>query len=858
MAHSSAAFATRPYGTFPYASDTVHDKPTVTIDAPTAAQVITTGGPSIIVSWTYSQAQSDPQTKYRVRIENDAGTTTHYDSGWLSGANASHVVDLVDKGVPTDSTDLSCLVEAESDLGSAYRGISARRFFDVLWGVVTTTITSPVANATVTSSDLTAQWTFSSTRSKTQQAYRARLIAPTSGFVYEDSGWVTSAVAVSYAFSFKLTDGSQYKVGLTLRNSEGVPSTSESTVSISTALADPADVADVDEVGRTYEVSINGKGYMLRHIPERDVFRRRFAVPLEAERVVEVGASFNEKVDRYDFTAWAEFSAGAGQRFYEREKASPLRFWDSEGINPFEEQGFTLLNTVVQEEAQATTPLFGEVVGDDLYWHAGTNQIKRLTAVGGAPATVTTVAAGTFEDITSDGTQWYACDGNAVWRGTSADPGAAWSTEDVKVVSWAANRLCVGIKTGASATPNKFGVLNSSGVLEANGTITLDEGWTVTKATFDQGYIYFGAHKGERGLVYRWKVGTTDTPSVALPLPHGQRPVSVFGYQGAVNVRADHVHTAGSSVHGIVYRCPIEKSTGELTPFLALEQGGSNPTADHGPGTFHADERYLYFSWPQMTAAGKSGVGVIDLATGGYAKWYDSGVTGHVRRILSWQGHLIFMVDGQGVYRRTNVFVADGWVRTSISDKSSTLDKVYDTTTLTCVPLRVNESIELKYSLDFGDSYSSLTAATMSAAGDKRKTTTLDKVGTNIGLEIHLKTSTGTTTPQLAAAQVRQHVLGLADIVLVLPIDCSDNVRGLNGKPLKENGPGVGIRRAKALEELLQSRVKVQDSDWAFTQTTETFEVKDVRVETLTVGDRSRGQATTEGLAVVTLQKRGR
>lgn len=204
-----------------------HELPTVTVSAPTSEQVLTTGGPSVTVSWSFSQLQSDPQAWYRVVFTNDAGSTEYHDTGWVEADDGSVVVNLSDTAVPLDSADVSATVyvatEPSPSDGLYYQKASSLRPFQLQWGVVTCTIDDPVSHEVISTTLVTADWSFASTRSKTQQAYRVRLLSQDGAVVYHDTGWVVST-DTSYEVPFLLSDGAQYLLGVQLRNSEGVQS----------------------------------------------------------------------------------------------------------------------------------------------------------------------------------------------------------------------------------------------------------------------------------------------------------------------------------------------------------------------------------------------------------------------------------------------------------------------------------------------------------------------------------------------------------------------------------------------------------------------------------------------------------
>ena len=196
-----------------------YSNPTCTITAPADAGSVTTGGPNLTVSWNYAQAESQAQATYRVRLLNDAGSTTYYDSGTISSASTSVAIDLVTQGVPTDTTDIKATVDLTTT-GAQTAGTDTNAF-DVLWGVVTSTITSPTDGAVTTDSTPTLTWTFSSTRSKTQTHYRVRALITSTGAVHSDSAKTASTSATTYDLPV-LTDNTRYTIELTLWNNEGI------------------------------------------------------------------------------------------------------------------------------------------------------------------------------------------------------------------------------------------------------------------------------------------------------------------------------------------------------------------------------------------------------------------------------------------------------------------------------------------------------------------------------------------------------------------------------------------------------------------------------------------------------------
>jgi hypothetical protein len=214
------------FGTEPLAGDPLHDPPTVVVTAPTGT--VSTGGPVLTVEWDYAQPQGDAQEWYRVLAQNDAGTTTFYDSGWLPGTDASLGVDVDAEEIPHDSSDLTWMVQVRGPEGIGTGTVARYQVEDdeaivIDWGDPAAAITAPGDGGVVDElTGLDVSWTFTDA-GKTQSAYRVRLLLHDSSLVEHDTGWVASA-ATSYEVPITLRDGSVYDVEVQLKNNHGIRS----------------------------------------------------------------------------------------------------------------------------------------------------------------------------------------------------------------------------------------------------------------------------------------------------------------------------------------------------------------------------------------------------------------------------------------------------------------------------------------------------------------------------------------------------------------------------------------------------------------------------------------------------------
>lgn len=848
-------------GTLPVAfaaigATTIHDLPVAALIAPKGT--LASGGPSVTVSWTYAQAQTDPQAWFRVLFTNDAGTVTHHDTGWLSGPDVSKVFNLVDVLPSTDTTDLAVTVQVRSDEGAFWQGSTGLQQFDLQWGVPTATITSPASGAVVTSSPVTATWTYSDTRTKPQGWYRLRLKYRDSGLYLYDTGFVAGAVT-SALIDFTLSDLSRYTLELQVKNSESVPSAVVA-VNFDTDLGSNT-FTPLATVGKLYEVGINGVGYMLYddRDAEQDFRYQRAVVPLDPQRFATTSTPLSQSVERYLFLIGSDWKGGAGQRWGDRRDSAEDAFLDSAGVNPFERGRVTLLNSTAKEIAETYASLRLTTVGTDLYVQTGPKALQRKSTPGGAPTAFSIAAATQVESLTGDGVNWYAGAGDAgIFRGAAAvDPGAAWSAQKAFLVGWAGNRICAAVKAGTSSTANRFTTLNDSGVEEvSNGRLTLPAGWAISGFASGSGFVFVSAYSGDEGAIYAWNL-TTDAPYLALSMPKGDVPVAIHWYQGQVVIAARRAFSATTS-RLVIYRCPVA-ADGALSPTLVVEIGEESPLSDWGAvNSITGFGRFVLFGWPSQDGA-NSGLGAVDLSTGGYAKWHRAlATTGAVASVAIWQGRTVFAVRGSGVWLQSmSAFEASGWLSTSVADGGSVLSKVIDQVTLQTFPLPTGGSVAVEQTLDAGNSYTSISGATLSGAGSRSKTTDMQVQTKSIGLRVTLA-GNGTSTPTLYQIGVRYHALGVADEMVQLPIDCGDQVGLLNQRPHPENGPGKGALRAKALQGLVQSQVLFQDIDYQHTKTAELFDVQQVQLRKTAVYDRNVGRNAIRMVAVVTLRRRAK
>ena len=644
------------------------------------------------------------------------------------------------------------------------------------------------------------------------------------------------------------------------------------TIVLETDFTEPADVAALDTVGTVYDVAIDGTGYILAETQEQGAGYEKTTIPLIPDRLATGDTPFDQAVERYSFGSGDSWVGGQGQTFLNRQDSDSTMFLSSEGLDPFSEPGSIKLLPSTPEMFNTTfaTPRM-VVVGTTLYVQTAADQLTHFTDVG-TPGSGSAIdhehggAAVTITDLTTDGQFWYAaCGTKGILRGTTSAITTQWNAAVAHSIAFAAGRICAGVIANSSATPNRFTTYSIGGGSDAGteersgGHLTLGQGWTVGSFTEANGHIYFCAYKGNRGMVYAWPLGldssgNTQYPFVAWDLPPGLCPREVFSAGGSIFVRA-YRQSTGSTGTAYIYRGLPDPQTGALTPFFITELADKATTDDHAVGEFTARDNQVFWGWKKMTSGNKTGLGCYDLETGGYAKFFESddSTAGDVYGADVWQGRVVYSVAGTGIKKEsTTAFLTAGNLIGSRIDGGSALAKGWDEIVVLTTPIAAGCSVTPHVSIDEGATYTAL--STLDTVGGTSQSTRLSSSSRSIQYKV-VFVGSGSATTTLNFVQVKYHAIGLRDTVVSIIVDCGDNVRGVNGRPLPENAPGAGTLRARTLAALTQRRVNYQDIDWPVTKAAEVYEVLQVQTSALGIYDRSQALKRHRLLATVVLRK---
>jgi hypothetical protein len=672
---------------------------------------------------------------------------------------------------------------------------------------------------------VTLAWTYTSAVGKPQATYRAQILDQAGSVVLYDSGAI-SGTALSFECPFVLSGGSAYQAKVIC--SDGA----DEGFGLSQFSADLVDLSVFPEnrdVGSVFEVAINGVGYRLADSPERPY--KRSTGQLQAPRLATGDTPFSEAIERYTFTGAGDWSLGAGQRIGDRQASDARAFWDSENVNPFEPGAVTLLPATTELFASAAGAVGAVVASGHLFCATGSNVITRLTAPGATPDTMT-FTGDTLGGLTSDGTRWYAFNTDEeIFRGTGTSIGAAWAslsaqTSQIKLIEWCSDRLGVVYVNGSGQ--HVVSTLGPNGAEEVTAGRFKYTDATVDAMCAGDGYLWYAVNRSGLSVIYAWQLGSEGAPTIALDLPAGEAVTELFFYLGNVMIRTSN---------GSIYRAV--PTSGELTPERVVENVGTGPFTGLG--------RFVLFGWGAMSTDGRSGVGAIDLSTGGWCRWLQASSAsddGPVTSVFTWLGEVGFLVDGSGPQYTSDTLSATGFLTSSVQDLASSLVKVIDEVSVSLDPLPANSNVQVLVSYDAGISFS--TAGSVTNAGVRDGRWALGRQASRVATKIVLN-ATGVASPKVTMMQVKLHPLTVVDSVVELPISCAERMVGMNSVEI-QGGPG-GMVRARTLESLVGSRVTFQDVDYPSTKLVETWEM--VSAEFSSVGVYERGVGARQEAAAV-------
>lgn len=407
------------------------------------------------------------------------------------------------------------------------------------------------------------------------------------------------------------------------------------------------------EVPHKWDVSINGRGYMIDLNADDDGFSRR-SIPLLRNQA-NTGEQFGELslnpegLWRKSQDSWDH---GAGQTYLDRQDSDPRRFRSSKGVDVWTRWGMSLLPDTSNKHTTTNTNLLLQPVGTSLYLTDGT-ALRMTTTITGLPVwTAVTGTPNAPTSIASDGFHvWTAHGTSGVYRTTrGAASTSSYATGTATLVGYVKGRLM------AASGPSIYNI-TAAGALPAALFTQPNTDFTWVGFADGQAAIYAAGFSGDKSLIYRIGIkadGTgLDAPIVAGELPDGEVVRSIGSYLGFVILGTDQ---------GVRF-CATD-GNGNLTVGSLIRT--ASPVR-----CFEGQDRFVWFGWTNYDTL-STGLGRLDLSTfiapltPAYASDLMATGQGDVQSVATFAGVRVFTVSGVGVFAQSSTLVPSGQLDTGL------------------------------------------------------------------------------------------------------------------------------------------------------------------------------------------------
>ena len=379
---------------------------------------------------------------------------------------------------------------------------------------------------------------------------------------------------------------------------------------------------------------------------------------------------------------------GAGQQYADVAASQDFRFYKSKGINPWTKGELTLLNSTVlrSQSTFAGTNLPMVEVNGYLYVGDGATLKYTTDPFASTPTWVTVTggpAGASINDLTTDGSHVFiAYNGKSIYRTTIGGATVSAHYPNNSDINYTRVGFAKGFVLGYHPdTAN--GHIHVVPLAPANkGTpaaTVRDPNFISVGFAGGQNHIYMAGRSTDNGLVYRMGIKadatTIDAAIVALELPVGEYPTSIYGYLGGIFLGTNRgVRYATADNNGNLIAGALIPTTGDVNGFTA-------------------EDRFVWFGWSNYD--GTSGLGRLDLSvftspnTPAFATDLMYGSTNAVKSVVSLNGKRVFSISGVGVIvEDTANLVESGEFETGIHQWGIPDDKFAPRVDVRCEPLQ--------------------------------------------------------------------------------------------------------------------------------------------------------------------------
>ncbi len=373
-------------------------------------------------------------------------------------------------------------------------------------------------------------------------------------------------------------------------------------------------------------------------------------------------------------TTW---DAGAGQKLADLEEDDRAdQFFESRGVDPWEENQLCLLHDTTQKLAVTAAAIHMASTSQYLYVSDGTG-VKRSADL--TTWSSITGIAGTVQDMCSDGTNVYIATSTDCYTVASTTAASLTSTAGATSydkVAFVGNRLI-------AASANVVGELGTATFTAVYTHFQPSFRWTTIFAVGSR--IYFGGYSGNRTELYTTDTGSTGAlvkSAEAATFFAGELLLCALSYGGAVLL--------GTS-EGLRFATLGSDSTLQYGPLIS-QPGAVRDIAAQG--------RFAYFAWENFPDSA-SGVGraaldqfTSDLLPAFATDVYTEALVDDVVAVERFLDRTCFGVTADGVYvENTATYVTSGYLDSGELTFGTVEDKSISSILVRYDPIVATESV---------------------------------------------------------------------------------------------------------------------------------------------------------------------
>lgn len=611
-------------------------------------------------------------------------------------------------------------------------------------------------------------------------------------------------------------------------------------------------IPEAEGIGVVWDIGLNGVGYLMSTLDQESPFEYRAytvgAIPIQKTALDTSDEPGEQSLEGWWARGQHSWHEGAGQKILDSEFSTRFGFWESKGINIWEDGEISLLKDVLTFDSGSGASYQLLTDGGYIFWAEGAT-INRGADID-TPATSTiSPALGNVQDLASDGKYLYACFAPGGAYGIRRESFTTWTSFtkvnnlSPDIMEFCKGRLICGVDNALHEVVDFTSLTDGATAFYTH----LYDDWTWTGFTEAGPAIYYAGYAQDRSQLLASHLDTSDlaagltiaVPRVVWEAPDGETIHSIKSYLGRFimigtsrGVRRASVATAEGDV--------------EVSPLIVETD---YPVYDF---TFWQD--YCWFGWSKFDST-SSGVGRIHLGTLAYASDLMATAQGDVTSIIDFGGRILFAVDTSGIdyvfAEEEDDLVSTGWLDTGEARFGTFENKkvrYWDSRSSGSgtLGLWINND-----GVGFVEIFDNMATGQIEEA--------VDQSGTRFKFKLYLNRDSvdATAGPTVTEWRVRGEPLADGRFRHFVPIMLYDKMKTLNGRPF--GYPGYHLEKLEELMDLYResSVVKFQPPGSNLPQSRGPFyvQVEDLQFKSYT--PPSGNFSGVGGICLVVLKEQG-